>query len=78
MFTANKVIMEATASSGIYFNLLAAVREYGGKVIREDHGCGIYGDKSAEWKFPDGSIVRAHWFDSGYGPYDDEITIVAG
>ena len=77
MFTANKVIIEATASSGIYFNLLAAVREHGGKVIREDNGMGIYGDKSAEWKFPDGSVVRASWFDSGYGPYDDEINIVA-
>ena len=78
MFTANNVIMEATASSGVYDNLLAAVREHGGKIVYENNGRGIYGDKSAEWRFPDGSIVRAHWFDSGYGPYDDEITIVAG
>lgn len=77
MFTSNKVVMEATSSSGVYFNLLTAVREYDGKVIHEDNGMGICGDKSAEWKFPDGSVVRAHWFDSGYGPYDDEITIVA-
>ncbi len=77
MFISNKVIMEATASSGVYFNLLAAVREYGGKIVYENNGMGIYGDKSAEWKFPDGSVVRASWFDSGYGPYDDEINIVA-
>ena len=43
MFISNKVVMEATSSSGIYFNLLAAVREHGGKVIHEDNGRGISG-----------------------------------